>query len=329
MLQRTLLSMARKRRGQAQPSKRRFGDRWRSWRRHHNQSAADALAKVLQQPLASLLTWLVIGTAIALPSGLWIVLDNVSSVGEELQRPTQLSVFLADDMDKDKAQILINELRARADVAAVTFVDRDAALAEFEQSSGMADLIASLPVNPLPNLLLLSPSSEDPVALAGLRDELDAKAEVQEVVLDTLWLQRLQSLMRVGRRSVQVLAGLLLAAVVLVLGNTIRLAIESRRDEIVIIKLVGGSDAFVRRPLLYTGLWLGLGGGLAAAVLVFAGTLLLQSPIDALAAAYQSQFRLDGLGLVDSLQLVILGGVLGLAGAWLAVARHLKAIEPR
>jgi cell division transport system permease protein len=118
-------------------------------------------------------------------------------------------------------------------------------------------------------------------------------------------------------------------AVVLVLGNTIRLAIEGRRDEIVIIKLVGGTDAFVRRPLLYTGLWFGLGGGIVAALLVTAGTLLLSPLVRDLAATYGSNFTLRGLGVIDSLQLVLLGAVLGLAGAWLAVARHLRAIEPR
>ena len=121
----------------------------------------------------------------------------------------------------------------------------------------------------------------------------------------------------------------LLFKVVLVLGNTIRLAIEGRRDEIVIIKLVGGTDAFVRRPLLYTGLWFGLGGGIVAALLVTAGTLLLSPLVRDLAATYGSNFTLRGLGVIDSLQLVLLGAVLGLAGAWLAVARHLRAIEPR
>jgi cell division transport system permease protein len=165
--------------------------------------------------------------------------------------------------------------------------------------------------------------------LARLRDELATLSAVDEVILDTVWVQRLQSLMQLGRRAVQLLAGLLLAAVVLVLTNTIRLAIESRRDEIVIIKLVGGTDAFVRRPLLYTGLWYGLGGGIVSALLVALATFLLASPVTALAMAYQSDFVLRGLGLVDSLQLVLLGALLGLAGAWLAVARHLRDIEPR
>jgi cell division transport system permease protein len=135
--------------------------------------------------------------------------------------------------------------------------------------------------------------------------------------------------MALGERATAVLAVVLLAAVVLVLGNTIRLAIESRRDEIVISKLVGGSDAFVRRPLLYAGLWYGLGGGAAAALLIAAGTAFLRPAVLRLAEAYQSSFALRGLGIVDSLQLVLIGACLGLLGAWLAVFRHLRAIEPR
>ncbi|WOJ92391.1 permease-like cell division protein FtsX [Congregibacter variabilis] len=315
--------------GNARPRRIRWVQRWRGWRRHHSQSAAESLAKVLQQPVSSAMTWLVIGIAIALPSGLWVVLDNVAQLSAHLDRPAQLSVFLQMDAQPEDARSLALTLAQRDDVKSAKFIDRDQALAEFVERSGMGELAQGLPENPLPHLLLIDPVAAAPEALGALRAELEELPAVQEALLDTLWLQRLQSLMTLGRRSVQLLAALLLAAVVLVLGNTIRLAIESRRDEIVIVKLVGGSDAFVRRPLLYTGLWFGLGGGVVAAILVSLGTLLLESPVNALSAAYQSTFALQGLGLVNSLQLVLLGALLGLTGAWLAVARHLKAIEPR
>lgn len=275
------------------------------------------------------MTWLVIGIAIALPSGLWVLLDNVSQLSLRLESPAQLSVFLGDDVTSRDAQDLGVRLAAREDVEATVFVDRDKALAEFVERSGMGDLASALPGNPLPHLLLITPASEDPALVSNLQRAFADEAMIQEVVLDNLWLQRLEALMELGRRAVQLIAGLLLAAVVLVLGNTIRLAIESRRDEIVIIKLVGGTDAFVRRPLLYTGLWFGLGGGVVAALLVALGVLLLALPVDRIAAAYQSSFSLRGLSLVDSLQLVLMGAALGLGGAWLAVARHLRDIEPR
>lgn len=313
----------------ARPSRIRLAERWRGWRRHHSQSAAESLARVLQAPLSSAMTWLVIGIAIALPSGLWVVLDNVTLLSQRLDTPTQLSVFLDDNVEREQALSLATELRQRTGVGQVTFLDRDAALAEFAQRSGMLEITDSLPDNPLPHLLLLTPKDDEPGRLAALQRDLAQLPEVQEVLLDTLWLQRLQSLMSLGRRAVQLLAVLLLAAVVLILGNTIRLAIESRREEIIIVKLVGGSDPFVRRPLLYTGLWFGLGGGVVAALLVAVGTALLAPPVELLARSYQSDFALRGLGLVDSLQLVLLGAILGLVGAWLAVARHLRAIEPQ
>jgi cell division transport system permease protein len=152
---------------------------------------------------------------------------------------------------------------------------------------------------------------------------------VAEVVLDMEWLQRLNSLMELGRRVVLAVGVMLVAGVLLILGNTIRLGIESRRDEILIVKLVGGSNGFVRRPFLYTGLWYGVGGGVLAALLVSSALWFLEEPIGNLASLYESAFRLQGLGIMGGLNLVILGGLLGLAGAWLAVSRHLARIEPR
>ncbi|MFT7287060.1 MAG: cell division transport system permease protein [Halieaceae bacterium] len=279
--------------------------------------------------MAAVMTWLVIGIAIALPSGLWVLLDNLGQFSERLQSPAQLSVFLTPDTELAEAQTLAVLLRARADVSVVRLVDRETALTEFVERSGMVDLAASLPDNPLPHLLLVTPRDEGEDAVLALRDAMVEESAVGEVLIDMLWLQRLQSIMLLGQRAVELLAGLLLAAVVLVLGNTIRMAIENRRDEIVIVKLVGGSDAFVRRPLLYTGLWFGLGGGVVAALLMALASVLLAGPIAALARTYGSDFVLRGLGVVDSLQLVLLGAALGLAGAWTAVARHLRAIEPR
>jgi cell division transport system permease protein len=158
---------------------------------------------------------------------------------------------------------------------------------------------------------------------------LQGNSDVAEAVLDMEWLQRLNSLMALSRRLVLAIGCMLVVGVMLILGNTIRLAIESRRDEIVIVKLVGGSNGFVRRPFLYTGLWYGVGGGVLAALLVSAALWFLEKPISDLAILYESAFQLSGLGVMGSLNLVILGGLLGLAGAWLAVSRHLARIQPR
>jgi len=312
----------------ARASRTGIRDRYRAWLQHHRLSAADSLGRILENPLSSAMTWLVIGIALALPTGLDVALDNVGRLSGNWDSPAQISLFLQDGVSEQRAMALQAELDARSDIAEARFVSREAALEEFRSLSGFADVLASLEYNPLPHLILVSPQAGSAGA-AALRDELGALPDVAQAVLDMEWLQRLNSLMELGRRLVLAVGGLLVVGVLLILGNTIRLAIESRREEIVIVKLVGGSNAFVRRPFLYTGLWYGVGGGLFAALLVAASLWFLRQPVDELARLYQSEFRLRGLGVMGGLNLIILGGLLGLAGAWLAVSRHLADIQPR
>ena len=318
------------RREGASQSRAGLRNRYQAWLRHHRLSAADSLGKVLDHPISSAMTWLVIGIALALPTGLSVALDNVSQLSASWETPAQISLFLKDGVSDDQAHNLLEKLAARADVAQAQFVSRDDALEEFRTLSGFADVLASLESNPLPHLILVSPAGKSGQSdAATLRAELMTYPEVAQAVLDMAWLQRLNGLMELSRRLVLAVGSLLVVGVLLILGNTIRLAIESRREEIVIIKLVGGSNAFVRRPFLYTGLWYGVGGGFFAALLVAASLWFLREPIGQLALLYQSEFRLRGLGVMGGLNLIILGGLLGLAGAWLAVARHLTDIQPR
>ncbi|TGD72841.1 ABC transporter permease [Mangrovimicrobium sediminis] len=307
-----------------------MADQYRAWLRHHRLSAAESLQRVLERPFSSLMTWLVIGIALALPVGLSVTLDNAAELSARWESPTQISLFLHTDVDAAAAAELAQALERSAEVAQVHLVSRDDALAEFGALSGFAEVLAELDDNPLPNLLLVTPAPRlDQDAVRTLRDNLDKRDKVDEAVLDMQWLQRLNSLMDLGRRMVMAVGALLLVGVILILGNTIRLAIENRRDEIVIVKLVGGSNPFVRRPFLYTGLWYGVGGGLVAGLVVNAALWYLQGPVGELARLYQSGFELRGPGIMGVLNLVIIGGLLGLAGAWLAVSRHLAAIVPR
>lgn len=318
------------RREGASQSRTGLRTRYHAWLRHHRLSAADSMARVLDNPVSSAMTWLVIGIALALPTGLSVALDNVSQLSASWETPAQISLFLKDGVSDEEAHKLLEKLDARADVAQTQFVSRDDALEEFRALSGFADVLASLESNPLPHLVLVSPAGNAGQAgAAALRAELMTYPEAAQAVLDMAWLQRLNSLMELSRRVVLAVGSLLVVGVLLILGNTIRLAIESRREEIVIVKLVGGSNAFVRRPFLYTGLWYGVGGGFFAALLVAASLWFLREPIGQLAQLYQSEFLLRGLGIMGGLNLIILGGLLGLAGAWLAVARHLADIQPR
>ena len=204
------------------------------------------------------------------------------------------------------------------------------ALQEFEAYSGLGHALQSLESNPLPPALLVRPqletSAEDLLALVI---DLEQRVEVDDAVIDMAWVQRLQELLVLAQRIVLGLGLLLAVGVLLVVGNTIRLAIESRRDEIIVTKLVGGTNAFVRRPFLYTGLCYGVGGGLLALLLLMLALVMLSGPVTQLASLYQSGFELRGLGFGGSSVLLLLGALIGWAGAWLAVSRHLHEIQPR
>lgn len=318
------------RKGGASLSRTNLSDRYYAWLQHHRLSAAESLQRVLNNPGSSLLTWMVIGIALALPVGLNVALDNVSQVSASWESPAQISLFLRDGVSSDRARELEVELGVREGVGDTHLISREEALAEFRKLSGFSDVLASLEENPLPDLILVTPiATLDQPQVSALREELQEIPEVAEAVLDMEWLQRLNSFMELSRRLVIAVGGMLIIGVLLILGNTIRLAIESRRDEIVIVKLVGGSNGFVRRPFLYTGLWYGVGGGVLAALLVSGALWFLEEPIGDLVLLYESVFHLNGLGVMGALNLVILGGLLGLAGAWIAVSRHLVHIEPR
>ena len=319
-----------RRKGGASLSRTDLRGHAKAWIQHHRLSAADSLVRVLDSPGSSVLTWLVIGIALALPVGLNVALDNVSQMSAGWDSPAQISLFLQREVSPDRLRELEGELGARQDVSETRIILREEALDEFRTLSGFADVLASLQENPLPDLILVTPDAAlDGPGVSALRVELQGISGVAEAVLDMEWLQRLNSLMELSRRLVLAIGGMLVVGVMLILGNTIRLAIESRREEIVIVKLVGGSSGFVRRPFLYTGLWYGVGGGVLAALLVSAALWSLEKPISDLAILYESAFQLSGLGVMGSLNLVILGGLLGLAGAWLAVSRHLARIQPR
>jgi cell division transport system permease protein len=318
--------------GQEGASQSRTGwrDQYNSWLRHHRLSAADSLRRVLEHPWSSLLTWMVIGIALALPVGLNLALDNAQIVSAQWDSPAQISLFLKSDLTIEDARKLELKLAGDDNISTTTLIPKNAALEEFRELSGFTDVLASLDENPLPHLVIVSPvSGLDAQAIISLKEKLLAIPDVEQAVLDMEWLQRLNSLMELGHRIVLAIGSMLVLGVALILGNTIRLAIENRREEILIVKLVGGSNAFVRRPFLYTGLWYGVGGGMCAALLVGLSLWMLEEPARNLARLYQSSFSLRGLGLMGGLNLVILGGLLGLFGAALAVSRDLRRIEPR
>lgn len=306
-------------------------DKFDAWSAHHSNSAIESLLRMFETPLQSLMTWLVIAIAIALPAALFVVFNNLQQIGQAWQDSSQVSVFLKKDITQAQAQELTQRLTQRPDVLQAIYMSPDQALAEFKRGSGLGELTNYLDENPLPGVIVVTPKMVEnaPAALADIQQMLTASPVVADVRLDMLWVKRLHQFIDLAERFVTALAGLLALGVLLVIGNTIRMAIENRRDEILVVKLVGGTDAYVRRPFLYTGLWFGVGGGIVAAILLAMGFWWLSAPVAQLADLYQSSFRLQGLGFIASLQLILLAGLTGLVGAWIAVARHLYDIQPR
>jgi len=243
----------------------------------------------------------------------------------------QISLFLKQDVSPAAAAKLADKIRRLPAVSWVDYVSREAALAEFKRLSGFGEALDALERNPLPAVLVVHPAAAhaDPDSLQALLKELRRQSEVDIAQLDLDWVRRLHAMLGLARESVLILAGGLAIAVLLIVGNTIRLAVLNRRDEIEIIKLIGGTNAFIRRPFLYTGLLQGLLGAILAWLLVSLALLLLANPIGQLASLYGSQFEVQNLGFQSTLALIGMGGLLGWLGSRLAVGRHLRSIEPR
>ena len=302
-----------------------------SYLANHRLVALNSLMRLLRAPTPSMMTWLVIGIALALPSGLFVALANAESLSRDWNGAAQISLFVHKSVSEQDARQMAKRLRKRVDIEQVDYVSRRRALEEFRSLSGYGDVLEHLDENPLPAVVVVRPVEQNVSAAAtqALFVELKALPQVERAVLDLEWVQRLYSMMALGKRMTLTLAALLSLGVLLVIGNTIRLAIENRRDEIVIVKLVGATNAFVRRPFLYTGFWYGLGGGVMSWLIICISLLWLDGPVANLSGLYQSQFVLQGLGFVQTLFLWGSSAALGLMGAWIAVSRHLGSIEPR
>lgn len=295
----------------------------------HRANLVGAIKRLAGQPFASLLTILVIATALALPAGLRVAVNNADALSDSWQGAADFTVYLKLDVSEDAARRTARALEARDDVARVTLIDRDAALAEFRARSGFGETLDALGGNPLPHTLVVSPASGVATDVDALANAIRALPETDLVQVDTAWVARLRAMLALAGRLVDFATVLLALAVAIVIGNTIRLEINNRSVEIEVTKLVGGTDAFIRRPFLYLGLCYGFGGALVALAVVAVALLLLRPPVRALAALYGSGFSLAGLSLRESGILLAGGALLGWAGAGLAAARHLRAIEPK
>jgi cell division transport system permease protein len=301
------------------------------WATRHVQSALFAAGRLARAPIATAFTVLVIAIALTLPTALAFAIVSVRAATGDFANAVDVSVYFKQDVPLEKARQLAQNLGQRSGVASVKLVSSDEALKSFREHSGFGEALDALGENPLPHALEVRPEvgATDATNMDILRRHIEAWPEVELVQVDNDWVRRLNAILELLGGIVTGTAVLLGVGVLAVIGNTVRLEILNRRAEIEVSKLVGGSNAFVRRPFLYTGLYYGLAGGLVATLLGLLGLSLLNGPVTRLADSYGSAFRLLTPGLVETAALLGSGALLGLVGAGLAAARHLARIEPR
>jgi len=305
-------------------------NRLSSYFSNHLRVSLTSLGRLYAQPIASLMTATVIAIALALPVGLYIALDNVGQLSSDWDGSTQISLFLHTHVKQRDAQKLMQRLEKHKDIIKIEFIDKEKGLEQFREISGFGDALKYLDSNPLPIVLVVHPklSNNQTDRTTHLVKELGKNKLVELAQLDVQWVKRLYTFLEIANRGILVISTMLAIAVLLIIGNTIRLDIQNRREEIEVSKLIGASDGFIRRPFLYTGIWYGaIGGGLAWIITQIA-LLLVETPIHKLALLYHSDFRLSGLGAENTLLMILLSCLLGLIGSWIAVSQHLKEIEP-
>ena len=296
-----------------------------TWLDHHLYSFVASLGRVARRPWSTALTIGVMAVALALPLGLWLVLTNVARFSGDVQRSREISVFLKTDVDTAHAQALMQTLRARADIGNVQLRTPAQGLAEL-RANGLGAAIDAVGAddNPLPSVLVVTPRGDEALLAASLQ----ALPEADLVQHDALWRQRLDGWLRFGLRVALVLGALLGLGALLVVGNTVRLDIQSRREEIGVLQHLGATDGFIRRPFLYLGLWYGLASGALAIALLTLAAAALDAPLAELAASYGSRFMLQGLDLATAVSVVVGAALLGWLGAGLVAGHYLRQTRP-
>ncbi len=310
-------------------SRQSLSDRITAWGRHHRFVFKDALLRLFDTPLAAITTWTVVAIALALPIILYLLLNYAGMLRQDWDGSPRISLYLDTDVSEEVAGSLTSRILARPDIDSAILITKQQALQEFERHSGFGDILNSLPDNPLPALIEITPLSTAGGDIQLLLVSLEQEALVEEVVYDAEWMLRLFTMLELAERLTLSIGLVLAVGVLLIIGNTIRLTIENRRSEIEVVKLVGGTDSFVRRPFLYLGFWLGLGGALGAWLVVQISIGYLSGPIERLAQSYRNDFALQFLGIEETVWVLLGGSLLGILASVFSVGRHLSRIQPK
>lgn len=311
----------------------RYSERLRNalegWGAAHLRCSVEALGRLHRRWVASLLTAVVIGITLALPAGLYVLVDNLDELTYSWKDSVQVSLYLQQSVSNHSGKQLARQVSIHEHVSDVRYISPAEGLAAFKRASDFGPALAALSGNPLPPVIVVTPESDLARSqVTALVDELRALPGVHQAQLDQAWLRRLYAILAVLERGAWVIGLLLAGAVLFIVGNTIRLDIENRREEIEVMKLIGASDAFIRRPFLYSGAWYGFAGAVLALILLGVCFAALSTPLQALTRSYDGAFELTGLGWAGSFWLIVAGIALGWSGCALTVTRRLRAIEP-
>ncbi|GGB45136.1 permease-like cell division protein FtsX [Shewanella inventionis] len=296
----------------------------------HVQQGMSSMGELWRSPVSSIMTMAVLGVSLSLPAALQVLVKNAENVTQSWNSAAEISLFINKGRSEQSIQSLLSRIKAFREVDTVSYISRDQALEEFQRLSGFGEALSYLDDNPLPAVVTVTPSIKysSPTGARELLAKLEREPEVNFGRLDIEWLERLQALLKLLEKTVLAIAVLLVLAVVLVIGNTIRLAIMNRRTEIEVMKLVGATEAFIQRPFLYTGIWYGVIGGILAWLIINALVWYLDGALAELMGLYGSQLTIQSLTLTELVKLVLLASFLGWLGSYLSVRQHLRNIEP-
>lgn len=308
-----------------------LGDKTQAYLDIHAHALFSSLGRLVDAPFTSIMTIAVLAIAISLASGFYIVVANLQQLTGSLETSNQISLFLRDEVSDAKANILADSIRQNAKVRKVTVISREQALKEFEEHSGFGDALKALSNNPLPIVIQVLPKNsleEGGMEFDSLYESLKQSGEVDFAQMDMQWVRRLQSFMEVARRAGLLLSLLLGVAVLFITGNTIRLELHNRREEVVIAKLVGATNAFIQRPFLYGGFWLGFLSGVSAWFIVTLMMLVLRQPVEKLSGLYGGTFHILFLDYAETFSLLAISVLLSMLGAWVVLSYQLQQLKP-
>jgi cell division transport system permease protein len=298
---------------------------------NHAHGLFSSLGRLSRTPFTSTMTILVLSVAISLAGCFYIVVANIQQLTGNLQASNQMSLFLKEHINESAGQKMADQLAHNENIQNIKFISKKQAMDEFKVNSGFGDALNALETNPLPNVIQILPKGvlDSREALDNLMADFKKMPEVEFVQVDMQWVERLQAIMRIASRAVTLVGVLLGFAVTFITGNTIRLELHNRQDEVFISKLVGATHSFIQRPFLYTGFWLGFIAGFSAWLIITIMLLIVESPVEKLSSLYNSSFELLYLSFSEFLLLLMMASGLAVLGSWAVLHYQLRQIKPQ